>query len=145
MSIIRTDEQADALEILKLIIETADFHRAMGELLTQENVNHQLFAIAQEREAYISPFQEVVKALDELPARPDSDKELVDELGGKITQLLSADLENAILNKCLKKDELLVEAINNTALGEHSAEIKTLLDSLNDHLASTKTRMLNNK
>lgn len=144
MSIIRTDEQADALEILKLIIETADFYRAMGELLTEENVDHRLFEIAKEREAFIAPFQDVVKALDELPARPDSDKELVDELAGKITQLLSADFENAILEKCLKKDEVLSDAINKTILGEQSAEIKTLLDYLNDHLASTKTRLLNN-
>ena len=64
MSIIRTDEQADALEILKLIIETADFYRAMGDLLTQDNVKHPLFDIAREREAFIAPFQKVFKELD---------------------------------------------------------------------------------
>ena len=79
MSIIRTDEQADAQVILKLIIETADFYRAMGDLLTQDNVNHPLFDIAEQREAFIEPFQKVVKALDELPETPDSDKELVEE------------------------------------------------------------------
>lgn len=141
MSIIRTDEQADALEILKLIIETADLYRAMGELLTQEKVNHPLFAIAQEREAYIEPFQKVVIALDELPARPDSDKELVDEIAGKITQLLSADFENAILDKCLRKDAVLADVIDRTALGDKSAEIKTLLDALNGHISDSKKRL----
>ncbi len=144
MSIIRTDEQADALEILKLIIETADLYRAMGELLTQDNINHQLFDIAREREAYITPFQKVVKSLDELPARPDSDKELVDEIAGKITQLLSADFENAVIDKCLKKDAVLADVINKTALGEQSAEIKTLLDSLNNHLSDTQKRLSDN-
>jgi len=144
MSIIRTDDQADALEILKLIIETADFYRAMGELLTEENVHHQLFDIANEREGYIKPFREVLKKLHELPAAPDSDKELVEQLGGKITQLLSADSTNAILDKCLKKDEVLAELINNTALGEQSTEFKILLDSLEEHLANTKKILLNN-
>ena len=144
MSIIRTDDQADALEILKLIIETADFYRAMGELLTEENVHHQLFDIANEREGYIEPFREVLKKLHELPAGPDSDKEMVEQLGGKITQLLSADSTNAILDKCLKKDEVLAELINNTALGEQSTEFKILLDSLEEHLANTKKILLNN-
>ncbi len=144
MSIIRTDEQADALEILKLIIETADLYRAMGELLTQDNINHQLFDIAREREAYITPFQKVVKSLDELPARPDSDKELVEEIAGKITQLLSADFENAVIDKCLKKDAVLADVINKTALGKQSAEIKTLLDSLNNHLSDTQKRLSDN-
>ncbi len=144
MSIIRTDEQADALEILKLIIETADLYRAMGELLTQDNINHPLFDIAREREAYITPFQKVVKSLDELPARPDSDKELVEEIAGKITQLLSADFENDIVDKCLKKDAVLADVIDKTALGEQSAEIKTLLDSLNNHLSDTQKRLSDN-
>ena len=144
MSILRTDDQADALEILKLIIETADFYRAMGELLTEDNVDHQLFEIASERESYIEPFREVVKALHELPATPDSDKELVEQLGGKMTQLLSADSTNAILDKCLKKDEALVELISKTALGEQSTEFKRLLYSLDQHLANTKKILLNN-
>lgn len=144
MSIIRTDEQADAQEILKLIIETTDFYRAMGEILTEENIHHQLFEIANEREGYIEPFQKLVKELDEFPDSPDSDKELVDELRGKITKLLSADLKNAIFDKCLKKDELLAEAVNNTELSEQSTEFKRLLDSLYDHLANTKKRLSSN-
>lgn len=144
MSILRTDDQADALEILKLIIETADFYRAMGELLTEENVHHHLFDIANEREGYIEPFREVVKELHELPAAPDSDKEFVEQLGGKITQLFSADSTNSILDKCLKKDEVLVELISDTALGEQSTEFKRLLDSLDQHLANTKKILLNN-
>lgn len=144
MSILRTDDQADALEILKLIIETADFYRAMGELLTEENVHHQLFDIANEREGYIEPFREVVKELHELPAAPDSDKEFVEQLGGKITQLFSADSTNTILDKCRKKDEVLVELISNTALGEQSTEFKRLLDSLDQHLSNTKKILLNN-
>ena len=47
MSIIRTDAQTDALEILKLIIQTVDFYRAMGEELSKENIHHQLFDIAE--------------------------------------------------------------------------------------------------
>lgn len=141
MSIIRTDEQADALIILKLIIETADFYRAMAELLMQDNIDNPLSEIAEEREAFIAPFLKVVKALNELPATPDSDKELVEEIAGKITHFLSADFEKAVIDKCLKKDSALVEVIDNTALGEQSTEFKTLLDALNDHLSDTKKRI----
>ena len=144
MSIIRTDEQADALEILKLIIETADFYRAMGDLLTQDNVNHPLFDIADEQETFIAPFQKVVKELDELPAAPDSDKELVEEIAGKITQLLSADVQNAIFDRCLKKDAVLAEVVDNTALGEQSAEFRKLLEALTEHLSDTEKRLADN-
>lgn len=143
MSIIRTDEQADALDILKLIIETADLYRAMGELLTEENVHHQLFDIAKERESYIESFRDVVRQLGELPEAPDSDRELVEQLGGKVTQLFSADSTKAILEKCLKKDDVLAEVISNTRLDEHSAEFKNLLESLDHHLTTTRQRLSN--
>lgn len=143
MSIIRTDDQADAVEMLQLIIKTADFYRAMGALLTQENINHTLFEIAQERETYIEPFQQIVKSLDELPSKPDADKEYFDELAGKITTLVSDDSKSALLDKCLEKDDMLVELINRTALGKQSSEFKQLLDSLNDHLTNTKGRIKN--
>lgn len=143
MSIIRTDDQADAVEMLQLIIKTADFYRAMGELLTKENINHTLFEIAQERETYIEPFQQIVKSLDELPSKPDADKEYFDELGGKITTLVSDDSKSALLDKCLEKDDMLVELINRTALGKQAPEFKQLLDSLNDHLTNTKGRIKN--
>lgn len=143
MSIIRTDEQADALDILKLIIETADLYRAMGELLTEENVHHELFDIAKERESYIESFRDVVRQLGELPEAPDSDRELVEQLGGKVTQLFSADSTKAILEKCLKKDDVLAEVISNTRLDEHSAEFKNLLESLNHHLTTTRQRLSN--
>jgi len=61
-----------------------------------------------------------------------------------MTQLLSADSTNAILDKCLKKDEALVELISKTALGEQSTEFKRLLYSLDQHLANTKKILLNN-
>ncbi|MEX1200679.1 MAG: hypothetical protein WEB02_07835 [Methylophaga sp.] len=143
MTIIRTDEQADAQQILKSIIETADFYRAMGELLTEENLEHQLFEIAKERGAYIAPFQKVLKTLDELPMAPDPEKELVEALGGKVSQLFSTDFKSAILDRCLKKDDVLAELVSNTTLGAQSAEFKNLLDSLNEHLAHTKKRILN--
>lgn len=143
MSIIRTDEQADAQEILKLVIETANFYRVMGELLSEENINPPLFEIAQERETYIAPLQGLVKALGELPETPDSDKELLDELGGKLTQLLSDDFQNAVFDRCLRKDELLADVIDNKALSEQSTEFKNLLGSLNDHLAETRKRINN--
>lgn len=143
MSIILTDEQADALDILKLIIETADLYRAMGELLTEENVHHELFDIAKERESYIESFRDVVRQLGELPEAPDSDRELVEQLGGKVTQLFSADSTKAILAKCLKKDDVLAEVISNTRLDEHSAEFKNLLESLNHHLTTTRQRLSN--
>ncbi|MEX0615613.1 MAG: hypothetical protein WD177_06875 [Methylophaga sp.] len=116
----------------------------MGALLTEANVNHQLLEIAKEREAYITPFQKVLKALDELPVTPDPEKELVEALAGKVAQLFSADLKSAVLDKCLNKDDVLAALISETALGEHSAEAQKLLDSLTDHLADTKKLLLNN-
>lgn len=141
MSIIRTDAQADALEILKLIIQTADFYRAMGEQLSAENIQHSLFAIADERETFIESFQHIIKELGDLPSTPDADKEWIEEIGGKLTQLFADNPKRAIENKCLEKDELLVNLVNTTTLGEHSADIKQQFDALNQHLISSKVRL----
>ena len=116
MSIIRTDAQTDALEILKLIIQTVDFYRAMGEELSKENIHHQLFDIADEREAFITSFQQVTKELGDLPSTPDADREWIEEIGGKLTQLFSDDPKNAIEEKCLEKDEVLANHVNNCHL-----------------------------
>ncbi len=141
MSIIRTDEQVDAQEILKLTIKTVEFYQEMGESLSKENVHHRLFDIANERETFIAPLQKAVEDLHEYPTAPDSDKEFVDELSGKVTKLFSADSKNAIFDKCLEHDEALAERINISKLGEHSTELKRILDSLNEHLIKTKTTL----
>lgn len=141
MSIIRTDAQADALEILKLIIQTADFYRAMGEQLSAENIQHSLFAIADERETFIESFQHIMRELGDLPSTPDADREWIEEIGGKLTQLFADNPKRAIEDKCLEKDELLVNLVNTSTLGEHSADIKQQLDALNKHLKSSKTRL----
>lgn len=138
MSLIRSDEQVDAQEILKLTIKTAEFYQEMGESLSKENVNHRLFEIAKERETFIDPLQKAVEDLHEYPTVPDADKEFVDELSGKVTKLFSADSKSAIFDKCLEHDQALAERIDSTALGEQSTELKQILDSLNDHLIKTK-------
>jgi hypothetical protein len=141
MSIIRTDAQADALEILKLIIQTADFYRAMGEQLSAENIQHSLFTIADERETFIESFQHVVKELGDLPSTPDADREWIEEIGGKLTQLFAEEPKRAIENKCLEKDEILLNLMSTTTLGEQSADIKQRLEALNQHLKSSKARL----
>ncbi|HAW91635.1 MULTISPECIES: hypothetical protein [unclassified Arsukibacterium] len=138
MSIIRTDNEVDSLEILKLVRETADYYRQMAELLVEENLDKRLTKLARERETFIAPFEKVVKQLDELPARPDPDKELMQQFGGKLTQLFSSDARNAILDKCLEQDHKLADLVRHTKLGELSADIQQLLDQLADNLSDSK-------
>ena len=142
MSILRTDDQVDGVEILKLIIESADYHRAMAELMEVKGTENKLLAIASERESYIEPFRRVVAKLSELPAEPDPDKELMQAIGGKITKLLSPDARTAILEKCLHKEEELAELVKQTALKDRSSEFKMLLDSLAENIDQTKQTIL---
>lgn len=142
MSILRTDDQADGVEILKLVIETADYHRAMAELLEAKETGSDLLAIASERETYIEPFQRLVEKLGELPVEPDPDKELMQAIGGKITKMFSPDADTALLEKCLHKEEELAELVNQTALKDRSSEIKILLDSLAENIDQTKQAIL---
>lgn len=143
MSIIRTDEQADAQELLKSVVKTAQFYRAMSEELAQDPVGGVLSDIANEREAFVVPFEQLVKQLDELPAEPDADREWFEELGGKIAKFLSADSKAAVLDKCMEKDDALAELLNDAELGDKSPEYKHLIDSLEEHLADTRTRIRN--
>lgn len=142
MSILRTQDQADGIEILRLIMETADYHRAMAELMEVKGTGEKLLAIASERETYIEPFRHVVEKLCELPVEPDPDKELMQALGGKIKKLLLPDAKTAILEKCLHKEDELAELVNQTALKDRSLEFKTLLDSLAENIAQTKQAIL---
>ncbi|WP_213995197.1 hypothetical protein [Arsukibacterium sp.] len=138
MAIIRSDNEADGVEILKLIIETTDYYRSMAELLAEDNLEAAIAEIAGNRESFIAPFQEVVKQLGELPARPDPDKELMQKIGGELTKFFSADAKNAILDKCLHEDDKLADLVRRTALGEQSAAFQQKLDALADNLNDTK-------
>lgn len=138
MSILRTDDQADSIEILKLVVETKDYYREITNVLEDGELANQLEAIANERESFIEPFQNVVKDLGELPAKPDPDKTLMQVIQGELTKLLSVDAKNAILDKCLQEDEALETAVKNTKLGQKSAEYQKLLDELTENINNTK-------
>lgn len=138
MSILRTDDEADSVEILKLVIETGDYYREMAEIVEDESLASELNGIATDRAGYIKPLKNVVEELGELPAQPDPDKELVQRVGGEIAKLFSADSKNAILDKCLQEDEKLADILRDTKLGERSAEFKKLLGALSHHLSNTQ-------
>jgi rubrerythrin len=138
MSIIRTDDEADAVEMLKLVIETTDYYKEMADVVEDDNLAGKLTDIAHDRADYIKPFENLVKELGELPVQPDPDKELAQKIGGELTRFFSADEQNAILDKCLQEDEELAGLLERTKLGEKSAEFRKLLDALSDNLGATK-------
>jgi rubrerythrin len=138
MSILRTDDQADSIEILKLVVETKDYYREIASVLEDGELANKLEAIANERESFIEPFQNVVKDLGELPAKPDPDKTLMQVIEGELTKLFSVDEKNAILDKCLQEDEALETAVKNTELGQKSEEYQKLLDELAENINNTK-------
>lgn len=138
MSILRTDNQADSIEILKLVIETTDYYREIAKVVGDDNLASKLNDIANERSSYIEPFENVVKDLGELPAKPDPDKELLHKIEGELTQFFSANSKNAILDKCLQEDEELATVVKRTELGEKSAKYQKLLDALAENLSKTQ-------
>lgn len=138
MSILRTDNQADSIEILKLVIETTDYYREIAKVVGDDNLASKLNDIANERSSYIEPFENVVKDLGELPAKPDPDKELLHKIEGELTQFFFANSKNAILDKCLQEDEELATVVKRTELGEKSAEYQKLLDALAENLSKTQ-------
>jgi hypothetical protein len=138
MSILRTDDQADSIEILKLVIETRDYYREITNVLEDGELASKLDTIANERASFIEPFRNVVKDLGGLPAKPDPDKTLMQVIEGELTKLLSVDARNAILDKCLQEDEALETAVKNTKLGQKSAEYQKLLDELAENINNTK-------
>ena len=138
MSIILSNNEADGVEILKLVMETTDYYREMAQVLSDNEVDHDLQRIANERSSFIAPFEALVKDLGELPAQPDPDLELMQKLGGQISKLFATDSQNTILDKCLREDAKLKELVTNTHLGDLSADYQTLLDSLLAHLQATE-------
>ena len=138
MPILRTDDQADSIEILKLIVETRDYYREIANVLEDGELANKLETIADERASFIEPFEKVVKELGELPAKPDPDKTLMQVIQGELTKLFSVDEKNAILDKCLQEDEALETAVKNTELGQKSEEYQKLLDELAENINNTK-------
>ncbi len=138
MSILRTDDQADSIEILKLVVETKDYYREITNVLEDGELASKLDTIANERASFIKPFENVVKELGELPAKPDPDKTLMQVIEGELTKLLSVDAKSAILDKCLQEDGALETAVKNTKLGQKCAEYQKLLDELAENINNTK-------
>lgn len=141
MSILRTNEEADAVELLKLVIETSDYYQAMAEVVEDQHVGGELSTIAKARAEFKQPCEDAVKELGELPASPDPDKELMQKVGGELTNIVAEDSNQAIVDKCLKEDAKLDNLIEQTELARTSSNWRQLLDSLSEHLAQTKDRI----
>lgn len=60
MSILRTDNQADSMEILKLVIETKDYYREIAKVVEDDSLASELDSIASERASFIEPFENIV-------------------------------------------------------------------------------------
>lgn len=140
MSIIRTEQQADAVEILKLVMETHDYYADMSEV-ANDDIGAVLECVAAERASFIPRAKAMVKALGELPVQPDPDKELLQKVGGGITQLLAGDSNDAVIDKCLQHDQKLADLLANTELRGDAHEHQPLIEQLSQHLHATRSKL----
>lgn len=141
MSILRTDAQVAAQELLVAVSETADFYAEFAEYVEESALQSELQAIAQQRESYIEPLVAVVRSLHDLPKTPDADQELGKVLWGKLSASLSSSPTTTILEELLQAEDHLVSLIENSRVTELKGQEEGLLNSISEHVSGTADRL----
>lgn len=141
MSILRTDAQVAAQELLVAVSETADFYAEFADYLEQSELQSELQTVAVRRESYIEPLMAVVRSLHDLPKTPDSDQELGKLILGKLSASLSSSPTSKILQELLHAENHLLSLIENCFATELKGKEDALLNAISEHVSMTTERL----
>lgn len=138
MSLIRTDEEVALNDLLVASRESVDHYRDAGDFLEDKKFTDVLRAIASQREPFIARFEQVIRAIGELPSVPDPDKETGAMLMHHAGALLSKDYSLDVVEQRLTAEEHLTVLTNNARSVGIDAK---LLEDFSTHLAQVNQQL----
>lgn len=140
MIFFRTETQAAFNTLLVAARETLDHYRDAAELV--EGNLQQLFGdINGQRQVFIQRLEDAVRALGDLPAAPDPDKEGAEMLFHHVAALLKTHYAGDILAQRIKGEQQLAERVNEALSTELENANKRLLEDMAQHITQTTDRL----
>ena len=146
MNFFRTDSQAALNSLIKAARETMDHYDDATTLVKQNDIPAldyaQLFSdIATQRQDFISHLEDAIRAIGDLPAAPDADKEAGAMLIHHVAAMLKNNYAADIILQRITAEENLTNLIAEAKTVEPNAPYTTLLNEFSQHIAETLTRL----
>lgn len=140
MNFFRTEDQAAFNALLVAARETLDHYRDAVEMVDQ-NLGEMFRGIGARRREFIHRLEGAVRALGDLPAVPDPDKESGEMLLHHVAALFQNDYAGDILNQRIEGEKKLADLVREVQTSELDASHKGLLQELDLHIADTITQL----
>ncbi len=146
MTIFKTNKQVALQDLLVAVSESVDLYRDAAEFLENELLENTaictaLNAIAHEREYFIMPLEQLIRATGDLPASPDEDKETGRKWLSHLFASLSEDSARDIVNSRLEFEQQVQDILNQCRELGLEDEFGELLMSLSVNISWTKDQL----
>ena len=134
MTFIRTDQQAALNNLLVAVRETNDHYRDSAEIIHEENIKKTLRNIARQREPFLTRLEEAVRAVGDLPAVPDPDREAGAMLLHHVTALIKDDYIDDVVTQRLEGEKNLSAIVAEGQKTSLSAPHQNLLNDISHNI-----------
>lgn len=136
MNFFRTDDQVAFNTVLVAARETLDQYRDAEELVDQ-NLGEIFRGIEKKRREFIHRLEDAVRALGDLPAVPDPDKESGEMLLHHVAALFKNDYSEDIINQRIEGEKNLANLVKEINMEGLDASHQNLLQEFDVHIAET--------
>jgi hypothetical protein len=116
--------------------ETLDHYRD-AEKLVDQNLDEVFRGIEAKRREFIHRLEDAVRALGDLPAVPDPDKESGEMLLHHVAALFQNDYSGDIINQRIESEKKLADLVKETHTDGLDASHQNLLQEFDVHIAET--------
>lgn len=137
MSILRSEKEVALNDLLVAVRESIDHYRDASAILEEGTLTRLLTNIGAQREAFIPPLENAVRALGDLPSVPDADKETGTMLLHHAAALLTENYAANIIDQRLDAEQQMAELINAGRAVGLDEYCGSLLDLLDENMAQT--------
>lgn len=115
MSIFRTAKQVAFTDLLIAVEDSVDNYSDLAELHTGSTIAAAFHTFIRERQPLVAKLENEMRLLDDLPSRPDADREDFGKLAHRIRAAFSRDEIPKALQEMLAKEEHTLELARNCA------------------------------
>ena len=140
MNFFRTEDQAAFNTLHVATRETLDHYRDAVELVDQ-SIGKIFRDIGAMRRGFVHRLEEAVRALGDLPAVPDPDKESGEMLLHHVAALFQHDYAADVFHQRIEGEKKLANLVKETQTDSLDESHRNLLQELDVHIAETITQL----
>ncbi len=141
MNLLRNDLQTALQNLHVELQESADNLRDLAEFIDDGEVAALFTRLAEARDALVDGLAEAIRAADDLPAAPDSEKEAGEHLIHRVRAMFSADQTANLIHQCLEAEAHLTEVLAEGDALNPGAPYPHWRETISDHLVDSRAQL----